>query len=146
MEMDLIKVKKKVEALEEHLSNRAFMDDKVWSALKEALPSRHHSTALVEFVDVSVWVPDPEEGRWLAWQLQIFLNENENLLSENETLLNENRYFRSERRKERQEVRRLRSREQKLRRQLRVIQHSKTWRLARKLGHLRAQVLRKPSR
>jgi len=130
MEMDLIKVKKKVEALEEHLSKRAFMDDKVWNALKKALPSRHHPTALGEFVDVSLWVPDPEEGRWLAWQLQI--------------LLKENRYFRSEQHKERQEIRRLRRREQKLRRQLRVIQHSKTWRLVRKLGHLRAQVPRKP--
>jgi hypothetical protein len=146
MEMDLIKVKQKVEALEEHLSKRAFMDAKVWSELKKTLPSRHHPTALVEFVDVSLWVPDPEEGRWLAWQLQILLNENENLLSDNKTLLNENRYFRSERYKERQEIRRLSRREQKLRRQLRVIQHSKTWRLARKLGHLRAQVLRKPRR
>jgi len=110
MEIDLIKVKKKVEALEDHLSKRAFMDTKVWSALKKTLLSYRHPNALVEFVDVSLWVPDPEEGRWLAWQLQILLNENENLLSENKALFNKNKNLRTERHKERQEVRRLRRR------------------------------------
>ncbi len=117
----------KAEELEEHLSKQAAKDTKVWSTLQKALSAYRHPTAPVELVDVSLWDPDPEEGRWLAWQLQILLIENMKV-------------HKMQKKRQQQEVRRLRKRMQDLRRELRGIQNSTTWKLLRGLGHLEAKL------
>ena len=120
-------VRKKAQELEEHLSKQEAKDTKVWSALQKAsLLSGDPTTASVEFVDVSSWEPEPEEGRWLAWQLQV--------------LLHENRKLQKKHQQKARRLRKLRKHAQRLHQQLQAIQGSRSWNLLRRFGHLRGEV------
>ena len=62
---------RRAEALEELLSTPAGKGSEVWESLRKELPPYRDPSAPVKFVDVSSWDPNPEEGRWLAWRLQL---------------------------------------------------------------------------
>jgi hypothetical protein len=111
----------KAKELEERLAKREARN-KIWNTLQQGLQSHHQPAAPPRFVDVSLWEPDHEEGRWLAWQLQLL-----------------NKKLRSRE----QQIRKLRKQNQRLARQaqkLQKIEGSRTWNLVKKLDHLRARV------
>jgi len=119
--------REKAKELEEYLSERN-AKDRAWNALQEALQSRPYPTAPIEFVDVSSWEPDPEQGRWLAWQLQI---------------LNKEWHDREQqlRRNHNKQLQKLRKQNRRLAQQLQDIKDSRTWKLLKRVGHLRVKTL-----